>query len=316
MTLPVERPIVPMLSRAAPSLPAGPDWLYEPKWDGFRALIYRDGESVHIMSRNGHELTPRFGDVAEAARAVLPERSVFDGELIALDPAGRITFEGLQARLNPDPTAARGTVRYVAFDLLGLGKADLRSKEFWQRRRLLEQELEGQHHIDTTPQTGHLDSARTWLRNFQHRGIEGVVAKQRNLLYTSGARLMVKVRARHSLDCVIGGFVPGRDGKPVVLLLGLYGEDGLLDHVGQTSVLAAPVAREAWRRLKPNLGGQSFAEGRLPGYSRWQEQRPSEWVSVEPVVVCEVAYSAIDNFRLRHGASFLRWRDDRHPGDC
>src|ERR671935_781998 len=121
MTLPVERPIVPMLSRAATILPAGPDWLYEPKWDGFRALIYRDGESVYIISRNGHDLTPRFRDVVEAARAVLPERSVFDGELIALDPVGRITFEGLQVRLNPDPSAPRGNVRYVAFDLLALG---------------------------------------------------------------------------------------------------------------------------------------------------------------------------------------------------
>jgi ATP-dependent DNA ligase len=241
---------------------------------------------------------------------------VVDGELIGLDQHGRVTFEGLQSLLNPDKSAPRSIVKFVAFDLLALGNADLRSKEFWQRRQLLERELDGQQQIDTTPQTSQSEDARRWLENFQDRGIEGVVAKERNLPYLSGRRLMVKVRARHSLDCVVGGFVPGRDGKPIVLLLGLYAEDGVLDHVGQSSVLSAPVAREAWRRLQPYLGGESFADGRLPGYSRWQEQRPSEWISVEPVIVCEVAYTAVDNFRLRHGASFLRWRDDRDPGDC
>src|SRR5919206_381777 len=172
-----------MLTRSATSLPVGNGWLYEPKWDGFRALVYRDGERVYIMSRNGNDLTARFYDVAETARQILPKRCVIDGE-------------------------------------------------------------------------------------------------------------------------------------PIVLLLGLYAEDGVLDHVGQSSVLSAPVAREAWRRLQPHLGGDSFADGRLPGYSRWQEQRPTEWISVDPVVVCEVAYTAVDNFRLRHGASFLRWREDRDPGDC
>jgi len=316
MSLPVERPITPMLARAASSLPNGLGWLYEPKWDGFRALVYREDDRVHVMSRNGKTLTDWFPDITAVAKQALPGRCVVDGELVVLDDYGRLDFEGLLGRLSPRSQVSQAPATFVAFDLLALGRRDLRPAAFTQRRRLLERALQDHPRMALTPQTDRLDAATAWLDGFRNRGIEGVVAKRRDLRYIAGQRLMVKVRARRSLDCVIGGFVPDHNDLPAVLLLGLYAEDGVLDHVGQTTVLSAARRVEAQQRLARHIGRPSFVDGLMPGHSRWPEQRNVRSVSVRPVVVCEVAFTASDGARLRHSASFMRWRDDRSANDC
>jgi ATP-dependent DNA ligase len=316
VTLPIERPMIPMLARSAQELPAGDEWIYEPKWDGFRALIYKDGDQVHIMSRNGKALTDHFHELAASAKRAVADGSVIDGELVAMDDAGRLDFEGLASRLNvrgPDPNRA---VAFVAFDLVATERRDLRSWPFEERRRALERCLTEDAQIVPTTQTDRLDAARRWLLSFRSRGIEGVVAKRRDQRYVPGQRVMVKVRARRTVDCVVGGFIPDAAGLPVVLLLGLIAEDGVLDHVGQSSVLSRMARIEARDRLKRHVGQDSFVDGSLPGWSRWREQRDLEWISVRPVTVCEVAYTAVDRTRLRNAATFLRWRDDREPGDC
>jgi ATP-dependent DNA ligase len=306
-----------MLARPASCLPTGSGWMYEPKWDGFRALIYRDGDRVHVMSRNGKTLTGHFTDITAVAKQALPSRCVVDGELVVLDDQGRLDFEGLLGRLNPRQSdEGQVPATFVAFDLLAIGAHDLRSAAFAKRRRSLERALQQHPRMAPTPQTDQLDVATAWLHGFRSRGIEGVVAKRRDLRYSSGQRLMVKVRARHGLDCVVSGFVLDKNGLPAVLLLGLYAEDGVLDHVGQTTVLPLSRRMEARQRLARHIGHPSFVDGLMPGHSRWTEQRNVQWVSVRPVVVCEVAYTAVDGARLRHSATFERWRDDRSAEGC
>jgi ATP-dependent DNA ligase len=306
-----------MLARAASSLPSGSGWLYEPKWDGFRALVYRDDDGVHVMSRNGKTLTDYFPDITAVAKQALPGRCVVDGELVVLDDHGRLDFEGLLGRLNPRQSeVGQARATFVAFDLLALGGRDLRPAPFAQRRRALERALQEHPRMAPTPQTDRLDAATAWLHGFRNRGIEGVVAKRRDLRYLAGQRLMIKVRARRSLDCVVGGVVPDRDGLPAVLLLGLYAEDGVLDHVGQSAALPPARRVEAQQRLAHHMARPSFVGGLTPGHSRWTEQRNVRWVSVRPVVVCEVAYTAVDGARLGHSAAFERWREDRSAEGC
>jgi len=262
-------------------------------------------------------LTDWFPDITAVAKQALPSRCVVDGELVALDDYGRLDFEGLLGRLSPGQSqVSQAPATFVAFDLLALGRRDLRPAAFTQRRRLLERALQEHPRMATTPQTDRLDAATAWLDGFRNRGIEGVVAKRRDLRYVAGQRLMVKVRARRTLDCVVGGFVPDHNDLPAVLLLGLYAEDGVLDHVGQTTVLPPARRVEAQQRLANHIGAPGFVEGLTPGHSRWTEQRNVQSVSVRPVVVCEVAYTAVDGVRLRHSASLERWRDDRSADDC
>jgi len=314
MTLPVERPLTPMLARSENDLPSGSEWLYEPKWDGFRALIYKDEDHVEIMSRNGKPLTSYFPDVAAAAKRELPARCVIDGEVVACDEHGNLSFDRLLARLNPRQAPQGAQATFIAFDLLALGHTDLRSRPFALRRKHLERSLRRSIGILPTPQTHRRDAAMRWLRGFRSHGIEGVIAKPRDLHYAAGRRLMVKVRSRNNLDCVVGGFVPDHSDLPAVLLLGLYAEDGVLDHIGQTTVLPARQRLEAQSRLQRRVGAHGFVDGLRP--SRWQEQRERPWISVQPEIVCEVAYTAVDSGRLRHAATLIRWRDDRSGEGC
>jgi ATP-dependent DNA ligase len=316
MTLPVERPLVPMLARAEAELPRGRGWIYEPKWDGFRGLLYRDGDRVHLMSRNGKTLTDYFPEIVANAKEALPNRAVVDGELVVCDAAGGLDFEGLLSRFRPKQDLQGAHATFIPFDLLSIGDHDLRPRPFAHRRRLLERSVRNQASMTPTPQTEELDAAVVWLNRFRSWGIEGVVAKRSDLPYIAGQRVMVKVRAQHCLDCVVGGFIPDSKGLPAVLLLGLYAEDGVFDHVGQTTVLPGHRRLEARERLRHCVGQPGFVDGARPGYSRWTEQRNPEWVSVGPEIVCEVASSAVDNGRLRHSATFQRWRDDRTAGEC
>jgi len=304
-----------MLARPSMALPVGEDWLYEPKFDGFRALVHSDGRRLHIDSRNGKPLDSYFPDLVVRLPAALEASCVLDGELVIGCEDG-LDFEELQARLSrgrDDGLPLLGAT-FVAFDLLAWD-VNLLDRPFRERRAILERHLKSADVLAITPQTDDPDAARAWL-SFSARGIEGVVAKRGNLPYRPGQRQMVKVRRLRSLDCVVGGYVPDASGLPAALLLGLYDSCGILHHVGNTSVLLAAQRSDAANVLQRHLGKPSFGDGRMPGESRWPGQHDRVWQSVAPEIACEVAGGNIDAGRFRHTLRFLRWRPDRDGWSC
>jgi ATP-dependent DNA ligase len=305
-----------MLARSASRLPTGDDWRYEPKLDGFRALVHFDGRRLHIDSRNGKALDPYFPDLIAKLPSALRSPCSLDGELVFGEKDG-LNFEGLQACLSRSHEHGRPLVSgasYVAFDLLAW-ESSLLERAFRIRRALLERHIETSDFLAITPQTHDGDAAQAWM-SFNATGIEGVVAKRGSLPYRSGQRLMVKVRRLRSYDCVVGGYMPDANGLPAALVLGLYDACGFLHHVGNTVVLIAAQRKEAADRLRAYRGNPSFGEGRMPGYGRWPGQRDLVWCSVAPELVCEVAGSNIDGGRFRHSLRFLRWRPDRDAWHC
>ena len=306
---------MPMLARSAPTLPVGAGWVYEPKLDGFRALVHFDGRRLHIDSRNGKSLDPYFPDLRSSLPAALGTPCILDGELVIGRHDG-LDFEELQARLSrgrDDGQPLLGA-SYVAFDLLSW-EASVADRPFRKRRALLERHINTSNVLAITPQTRDGDAAQTWL-SFNAPGIEGVVAKRETLPYRSGQRAMVKVRRWRSVDCVIGGYVPDRSGLPAALVLGLYDRCGVLHHIGNTSVLPAAQREDAASKLRMHRGKPSFIDGRMPGHGRWPGQRDLVWRPVAPLLACEVAGGNIDGGRFRHSLRFLRWRPDRDAWDC
>jgi len=304
-----------MLARSAPILPIGDGWLYEPKLDGFRALVHFDGRRLHIDSRNGKTLDTYFPDLVVRLPTALKAPCVLDGEIVVGGEAG-LDFEELQTRLSrgPDQEQPMLGASYIAFDLLAWG-GSVFDLPFRKRRALLEQHIHASDVLAITPQTDNRDAAQVWL-SLGVRGVEGVVAKRGSLPYRPGQRLMVKVRHLRSVDCVVGGYVEDPSGLPAALVLGLYDRCGILHHVGNTSVLPAAQRPEAANRLRRYRAKPSFVDGRMPGYGRWPGQRDLMWRPVAPEVVCEVAGSNIDGGRFRHSLRFLRWRPDRDAWDC
>jgi ATP-dependent DNA ligase len=311
MDLAVAPPINPMLARSATFLPRGHGWLYEPKWDGFRALLFRCGGDVYVSSRNGRPLQDRFPELVPAALDRLPERCVIDGEIVATTADG-LDFEALLRRFD----GRRGDASIlIAFDLLSVGDRDLREDPFQRRRALLEASVQEDHRLRVTPQTDDLDVAREWLQEWSAPGLEGVVAKRASAPYRSGRRTMVKVKSVETSDFVVGGY-RGTPGEPAYLLLGAYDGDGSLRHIGQTTVLPEERRPEIAAALAALQGGPGFGRG-VPGLRRWNGHRPDEWWSVAPELVCEVAFTRMDaGGLLRHGARFLRWRPDKLPREC
>jgi ATP-dependent DNA ligase len=331
---PLRPPLSPMLARLARELPVG-DFLYEPKWDGFRCLAFRDGSTVDLRSRNNRPLVRYFPELGEALRSVATRRFVLDGEIVAAGPRG-LDFEALLARLHPASSRVERLrhetpARFVAFDVLSSGADDLRMHPFEERRRRLEDLLSSHHDsVQTTPITDDVVVAEEWLRRFQGNGIDGVVAKSRGLPYEHGKRAMMKVKRERTADCVVAGYRPYVD-SPVVasLLLGLYDEDGNLRHVGVASQftetrraellelldpLTIPLEEHPWRDGFL-LGGGTL--GRLAGSAgRWTPDMEHDWVSLRPERVCEVAYDQVDGARFRFPARFRRWRPDREPRSC
>jgi ATP-dependent DNA ligase len=307
-----------MLARLEAEIPVGGGWVYEPKWDGFRGLIFKDATSVYISSRNAKSLHPYFPELVEAALRSLPEACVLDGEIVVAHE-GRLDFQALLERLDarrsgPEARPAAPAC-FVAFDLLALGEVDLRPAGFGERRRQLEGAVEPQTDVVVTPQTDDPEVARGWLEDLADRGFEGIVAKQTCLPYRPGRRAMVKVKRWRSADLVVAGYL-GPPGDPWSLLLGVYDGQGVLHHVGQT-VPFSPRERAGLRaRVAPLEGGRSFGGGLMPGRSRWEHQRFDSWVPLTPALVCEVAFTALDGRRLRHSARFIRWRPDKDPADC
>jgi ATP-dependent DNA ligase len=260
-----------MLARSEETLPSRTGWLYEPKLDGFRAIVFRDGATVHIDSRNGKPLARYFPELVIAMQEALPDGSAVDGEIVVYGEHG-IDFEALQTRLNPssgNDRAALLPASFVAFDLLANRGVDITIYPFAKRRARLEKALRSYPSVSITPQTADREAASVWLTEFRSAGVEGVIAKRSDLPYRPGERLMVKVRLRKTVDCVVGGYVADGSGGPSVLVLGLYDERGVLHHIGQTTALSAVQRQDAARRLLH--GGRSFGDGRMPGRSRWGE---------------------------------------------
>ncbi len=343
MRLPFAPPLEPMLAKPSGALPAGEGWLYEPKWDGFRALVFRDGDETLIQSRDLRPLDRYFPELAGPLRALLPGRCVLDGEIV-IARAGALDFEALLLRIHPAESrvrmlAAETPASYVAWDLLALDDEDLRDRPQGERRARLEVALaSAAPPLHLTPATRDRALAADWFARFEGAGLDGVVAKRLDGAYQPGRRAMVKVKHQRTADCAVAGFRWHRNGPGThvgSLLLGLYDGAGRLRHVGVTSSFGwerraalaeelAPLregAREghpwaAWADWAPS--GDAEASGqRLPGAtSRWNRGKDLSWEPLRVERVAEVAYDHLQGDRFRHTATFLRWRPDRDPGGC
>lgn len=338
MDLPVPPPLRPMLAKLARTMPTRGRFLYEPKWDGFRALIFRDGDALLVQSRDEKPLDRYFPELRGPLLASLPRRCVVDGEIVRVGEDGRLDFEALQMRIHParsrvEKLAAEIPVGFVAFDLLALGDEDLRPlPQLERRRRLVEALAAADPPVSVTPATEDPELARRWFVELERAGLDGVIAKPLDLPYQPNKRALVKVKHERTADCVVAGFrwYKGAPGAKVgSLLLGLYDGDGTLHHVGVTSSFRARDREALVDTLAPlregALEGHPWAhwsaptadEGRLPGgQSRWSAGKDLSWEPLRIERVCEVRYDFLQGDRFRHATTFLRWRPDRAPRDC
>jgi ATP-dependent DNA ligase len=334
MRLPVMPPVAPMLAKAVPTIPEG-EFLYEPKWDGFRSIIFRDGDEVEIGSRNERPMTRYFPEVVEAVRANLPERCVVDGELVVV-VGDRLEFEVLQQRIHP--AASRITLlsettpaRFVAFDLLALGDQDCTELPFAERRAMLEEALAGaQPPVHLTPATRDRSLALDWFDQFEGAGLDGVVAKPLAGAYQPDKRVMFKIKHARTADCVVAGYRTFKGDEEAIgsLLLGLYTEEGALASVGVVGSFPAARRRELFAELQPlvtTFDDHPWAwaappEGvrtpRSSEFSRWNNGKDLSFTPLRPELVVEVRYEHMEGARFRHTAQFNRWRPDREPASC
>ena len=299
-----------MLCRTEERLPSGAGWVYEPKFDGFRVTIVRGHGSVSLRGRGGGALEKQFDELAAAALTELPDDTIVDGEIIVVNEGGA-SFDALLARLAGERGSYRPAV--MAFDVVRLSGTDLTKQPLSQRRGVLEELLATAKTIVLTPQTDDVDVATAWIDGFADQGIEGVVAKRSSQRYMPGKRDWVKVKARRTVDCVVGGY--RGDGVPETLMLGLQTDDGLR-FVGHTVPLP-PHERERAASLFELSDDSPFDRGR-PGASRWEGFRfdDHEWVRVKPTIVAEVAFTQLSYGMFRHATRFVRWRPDREPDSC
>ncbi len=315
-------PLAPMEAKLVSELPEGEDWQFEPKWDGFRALVRRDGTHAEIFSKSGKPLGRYFPEIVAILEGLGPKRFLLDGELI-LPIGGILSFDALQARLHPAASRiarlARETpAQLMLFDLLALGRGDWIRRPLAERRPALEEFHRGQDGsgLLLSPCTRDREIALGWLER-SGGALDGVIAKRRSEPYRPGERAMLKVKQRRSADCVVGGVRFEEGGDAVAsLLLGLYDEAGLLDHVGFVAGLSRAQKEELVGTVAPLQGGTGFT-GKAPGGpSRWNSGREAAWVPLAPKLVAEVRYDQVTGNRFRHGASFLRWRPDKDPRQC
>jgi len=332
---PVRPPVAPMLARLARELPRD-EFSFEPKWDGFRALAFRQGDDVDIRSRHDRPFSRYFPELVEALVALPDESFVVDGEIVSATEQG-FDFAALLGRLHPAASRVErlrheAPAAFVAFDLLALGGSDLRERPFTERRAALERLLAGaEPPLFITPLTRDRSVAQGWLDRYQGAGVDGVVAKHRDLRYEPGVRAMVKVKREQTADCVVGGVRPVLSGDRAVasLLLGLYDDARLLHHIGVASAFPRAQRYELFEELLPlavSIDSHPWARGflieggalgRLKGSAgRWTPDMELEWVPIRPDRVCEVGFSQVDHRRLRHPARFKRWRPDREAGSC
>jgi ATP-dependent DNA ligase len=338
VTLPVRPPVSPMLAKLSRELPTGDGWLYEPKWDGFRCIVFRDGDDVELGSRNEKSLTRYFPEILDPLRASLPEQAVVDGELVIATDRG-LDFDLLSNRIHPAERrvaklAGETPVSFVAFDLLAVMDTDLRPVAFSERRKLLEKSLgKATSPVYLTPVTTDAAVAADWFDHFEGAGLDGVVAKPLGEPYREGKRTMLKVKHQRTADVVVAGYRVHKDGNGVgSFLLGLYDAAGTLHHVGVASNFAAearaemtaelaPLERDAlvghpWREWQTQ-DAEAPSEQRMPGApSRWNAKKDMSWVPLRIERVAEVAFEHMQGDRFRHNARFVRWRPDRDPSSC
>ena len=331
-------PIEPMLAKLADELPIGGAFLYEPKWDGFRAIVFRGGSDVFIQSRDSRPLDRYFPELHGAFLAQMPQGSVVDGEIVIATPHG-LDFDALQLRLHPAASrvaklATMTPAAFVAFDALAVGGRDLRAAPQDERRAMLEQALaDVEPPIYVTPMTRDPALASEWLSRFEGAGLDGVIAKPAQGRYEPGKRAMTKVKHARTAECVVAGFRWHKAGKGLLvgsLLLGLYDEQGMLQHVGVTSSFTMAMRKELALELAPLrtraleahpwrewANAESGETARMPGaQSRWSAGKDLAWEPLRIERVCEVKYDHMQGPRFRHAAIFLRWRTDKRPRDC
>ncbi|MGA2283285.1 MAG: ATP-dependent DNA ligase [Candidatus Dormibacteria bacterium] len=315
-------PLQPMLCRSETEIPPGPGLVYEPKWDGFRCIVFRQGDSIHLESRNSLPLQRYFPELLAPIRAALPDPAVVDGEIVIAGPRG-LDFDALQMRLHPAESrvrmlAAESPATFIAFDLLAEGDEDLRGQPLTERTARLRAALIPNPQVALTPQTTDPGEAATWFARYEGAGCDGVVAKPFTSTYRSGDRGWIKVKHLRTVDCVVGGYRRDLKIEAVAsLLLGLYDAGGVLHHVGHTASFSAAERRDLLALLRPLEGGTSFGAGRTPGGpSRWTRARDADWVAVRPELVCEVAFDHLQGNRFRHASRFLRWRPDKAAAAC
>jgi len=317
--------LLAMEARQEAELPRGPGWQFEPKWDGFRCLAIRDGDKIEMLSRSGKTLARYFPDMVAALKALKPRRFILDGELAI--PVGKIlSFDALQLRLHPAASrvkklAAETPSILIAFDLLQTPRGvDLTGKPLRERRRALEAffaALDEGSALRLSPATESRAEAERWLKRAGGGELDGVIAKRLDEPYRAGERAMIKVKCLRTADCVVGGFRYATDSRLVgSLLLGLFNEEGKLDHVGFTSGISdaqRPALTAKVERLK---GGPGFTGDAPGGPSRWSTARSAEWEPLKLKLVAEVQYDHASSDRFRHGTKFVRWRPDKRPQDC
>src|ERR1700736_4179637 len=338
--LPVNPPILPMLSKRIGQLPAGRTWIFEPKWDGFRALVFRDRDEILIQSRDGKSLNRYFPELLDPLRSQLPARCVLDGEIVVAKNSG-LDFEALQLRIHPAASRVRLLSQeipasIVFFDLLCEGDRDLRGEPFQSRRQDLESLLSSAARpIHLTPATYESSVAADWFRRFEGAGLDGVMAKPVSGAYEPGKRVMLKVKHERDCDCVVAGFRWHKKGERTLvgsLLLGLFDDSGALQHVGVCASFTLEKRRELVEYLAPyrenaltkhpwrqwaEHGSAGEAGHRMPGgQSRWSQGKDLSWEPLRPELVVEVAYEHMQGTRFRHMAQFRRWRTDKKPSDC
>jgi ATP-dependent DNA ligase len=327
LQLAFQPPIQHMLARAAEAIPQGAGWLYEPKWDGFRTLVFFDGDAVFLQSRDLKPLGRYFPELVETLKHALPGPCVVDGETVIVSGSG-LDFDALQMRIHPAESrvrmlAASTPSSFVAFDLLAAGDEDLRQAPFAERRKRLESFLgEAPAPVFVTPATDDPVLAQDWFERFEGAGLDGVIAKRIDEPYRPGARSMQKIKHLRTVDCVVGGYRwnRGEEGRSVgSLLLGLFDEAGVFHHVGHTSSFRAQEKRALVPFLEPYVSeaDDGFGRGRTPGEpSRWTGGRDMTWVRLRPELVCEVTFDYLQGPRFRHAATFRRWRTDKPPREC
>jgi ATP-dependent DNA ligase len=336
-TYPIAPPIEPMLAKLATELPPAGDMLFEPKWDGFRAIVFRGGGDVFIQSRDLRPLDRYFPELHDALIERLPDGCVVDGEIVIATPRG-LDFDALQMRLHPAASRVAKLAKetpsaFVAFDALAVDGEDLRQRPQAERRARLERLIaKATPPVHLTPMTRDRAQAVQWLERFEGAGLDGVVAKPANGIYQPGKRAMIKVKHERTADCVVAGFRWHKAGKNELvgsLLLGLYDEKAQLHHVGVTSSFTMARRKELAAELEPFRKGAlndhpwkewanaGEADARMPGaQSRWSAGKDLSWEPVRIARVCEVKYDHMQGDRFRHAAVFLRWRPDKPPQEC
>ncbi|HXX69194.1 MAG TPA: ATP-dependent DNA ligase [Polyangiaceae bacterium] len=342
MQLPIRPPLRPMLAKRVSELPAGDGWIFEPKWDGFRVLVFRDGDEWLLQSRDEKSLNRYFPELIQSLAKAVPPRCVLDGEIVVAR-AGALDFEALQLRIHPAASRVALLARdcpssIVFWDLLCLDELDLRASPFHERRTRLEAALaQARPPVHLTPATTERPLAEDWFHRFEGPGLDGVMAKASAGFYEPNARVMLKVKHERECDCVVAGFrwhKSAASGEIGSLLLGLYDRQGALQHVGVCASFAMPKRRELLATLTPYRSGaldhhpwSAWAQAaqdttgssghRVPGgKSRWSQGKDLSWEPLRPELVAQVAYDHMQGMRFRHTAQFRRWRTDKAPAEC